>query len=98
MREASPDEVNGGGSGGPPGELNAGGGSNDKTNSGSGGGDETMNDGGSGDGSGADDDQKPLPPHGPAPRFDFHDFPRKTDQADDANAEVRAAVRLPVAK
>ena len=91
MREASPDEVMGGGSGGPPAELNAGGGSNDKTNSGSGGGDEVMNDGGSGDGSGADDTQKPQ--HEPALRFDFHDFPRKTDQADDANAEVRAAVR-----
>jgi hypothetical protein len=91
MREASPDEVMGGGSGGPPAELNAGGGSNDKTNSGSGGGDEVMNDGGSGDGSGADDTQKPQ--HEPALRFDFHDFPRKTDQADDANAEVRASVR-----
>jgi len=28
-----------------------------------------------------------------APRFDFHDFPRKTDQADDANAAVNAEVR-----
>ena len=32
-------------------------------------------------------------PHASAPRFDFHDFPRKTDQADDANAAVNAEVR-----
>ena len=76
-----------------------------KTNSGSGGGE---NDGGSGNGSGADDcarrddcpkgdnpkrDARGAAFKEPASRFDFHDFPRKTDQADCANAEVRAAVR-----
>ena len=52
-------------------------------------------DGGSGNGSGEDDDSKPKnqPPASPAPRFDFHDFPRKTDQADHANAAVNAEVR-----
>ena len=106
MREASPEEVMGGGSGDGAGDGQNHHQSNDmdvtfnneKTNSGSGGGDNGMHDGGSGNGSGADDDpSKQLQTHGPhlpqQPRFDFHDFPRKMDQADDANAEVRAAVR-----